>query len=93
MAALASPARGYEADAYAGAAGGVCGVFARVFLADAWPLGKLGHTHIPGGGERGILRCTPTAWKLRIDKNAETKPKNPMVADASEYHRKPESTL
>src|ERR1700674_795501 len=43
-----------KSDAYAGAAGGVCGGGAGDFLADSWPLGKDGtHAYSPGGGERG----------------------------------------
>src|SRR4029077_21134406 len=50
-----------KSDAYAGAAGGVCGGGAGDFPADSWRLGKDGaHAHWPGCGERGCTEgCTP----------------------------------
>src|SRR5207253_7157712 len=50
-----------KSNAYAGAAGGVCGGGARDFPADSWRLGKDGtHAYSPGGGERGCTDgCTP----------------------------------
>src|SRR5216684_7053244 len=50
-----------KSDAYAGAAGGVCGGGARDFLADSWRLGKDGtHAYTPGGDEQGCTDgCTP----------------------------------
>jgi hypothetical protein len=61
FASLASQAGATESDAYAGAAGGVCGGGARDFPADSWRLGKDGaHAFSPGGGERGCTDgCTP----------------------------------
>src|SRR5258707_1824330 len=55
FASLASQAGGLrKSDAYAGAAGCVCGGGAGDFLADSWRLGKDGtHAYSPGGGERG----------------------------------------
>src|SRR5438105_6532541 len=52
-----------KSDAYAGAAGGVCGGGARDFLADSWRLGKDGtHAYSPGRGERGCTDgCTPNS--------------------------------
>jgi len=52
-----------KSDAYAGAAGGVCGGGARDFLADSWRLGKDGtHAYSPGRGERGCTdECTPNS--------------------------------
>src|SRR6266478_554799 len=49
-----------KSDAYAGAAGSVCGGGARDFPADSWRLGKDGtHPYSPGG-ERGCTEgCTP----------------------------------
>src|ERR1700730_6491834 len=60
FAALASQAGFRKSDAYAGAAGRVCGGGARDFLADSWRLGKDGtHAYSPGG-ERGCTDgCTP----------------------------------
>ena len=51
-----------KSDAYAGAAGGVCGGGARDFLADSWRLGKDGtHAYSPIGVERGCTDgCTPS---------------------------------
>src|SRR5215469_6926137 len=50
-----------KSDAYAGAAGSVCGGGTRDFPADSWWLGKAGtHAYPPGGGERGCTDgCTP----------------------------------
>src|SRR5438874_13509522 len=52
-----------KSDAYAGAAGGVCGGGTRDFLADSRRLGKDGtHAYSPGRGERGCTDgCTPNS--------------------------------
>src|SRR6266480_4390511 len=63
FASLASQAGGVrKSDAYAGAAGGVCGGGAQDFPADSWRLGKDGtHAYSPGGGKRGCTDgCTPS---------------------------------
>src|ERR1700680_24170 len=51
----------WKSDAYAGAAGSVCGGRTRDFPADSWWLGKDGtHAYSPGGGKRGCTDgCTP----------------------------------
>ena len=71
-----------ESNAYAGAAGGVCGGCARDFPA-GW--GKMGHTHIrlAAASEDVLTGALRTAWKLRIDKNAKTSRKKPHVAERS----------
>src|SRR5437016_10285075 len=50
-----------KSDAYARAAGSVCGGGTRDFPADSWRLGQDGaHAYSPGGGERGCTDgCTP----------------------------------
>src|SRR2546429_9928528 len=56
-------------DAYARAAGGVCGGGSRDFLADSWRLGKMGHTHIrlAAANEDVLMGALRTAWKLRSE--------------------------
>ena len=47
-------------DAYARAAGGVCGGSTRSFPADPWRVGKDGaHTHSPGGSGQGCTDGCP----------------------------------
>jgi hypothetical protein len=74
-----------KSDAYAGAAGGVCGGGAQDFLADSWRLGKDGHTHIrlAAASQDVLTGALRTAWRLRIDKNAKTSRRNPHVAKRS----------
>src|SRR5207302_1543557 len=49
-----------KSDAYAGAAGGVCGGGAREYPADSWRLGEGGTPAYSPGGERGCTDgCTP----------------------------------
>ena len=68
-----------RSDAYARAAGGVCGGGARDFLADSRRWGKMGHTRIRLAASEDILTgALRTAWRLRIDK------KNPMWRSAAE---------
>jgi hypothetical protein len=50
------------------------------FPADSWRLGKMGHTHIrlAAASEDVLTGALRTAWKPRIDKDAETSRKKPM---------------
>src|SRR5438046_8029060 len=75
-----------KSDAYAGAAGSVCGGGTRDFPADSWRLGKMGHTHIrlAAASEDVLTGALRTAWKLRIDKNAKTSRKKTMWRSAAE---------
>ena len=65
-----------------------------IFLPIPGGWGKMGHTHIRlGATSEDVLRgALQTAWKLRMDKNAQTNRKNPHVAERSEVtdkkHRK-----
>ena len=69
----------WKSDAYAGAAGCVCGGGARDFSANSWGLGKDGHTHIrlAAASEDVLTGALRTAWRVRIDKNAKTSRRKP----------------
>jgi len=56
-----------------------------IFLPIAGGWGKMGHTHIRlAAASEGVLTgALRTAWKLRIDKNAKTSRKKPLVAERS----------
>ncbi len=80
FASLASQAAGLrKSDAYTGAAGGVCGGSAEIFLPIPGGWGKMGHTHIRlAAANKDVLTgALRTAWKLRVDKNAKTGRKKP----------------
>ena len=61
-----------------------------IFLPIPGGWGKMGHTHIrlAVASEDALTGALRTAWKLRVDKNAKTKPKNARVAVPSEYQIK-----
>ena len=55
-----------------------------IFLRIPGGWGKMGHTHIRLAASEDVLTgALRTAWKLRIDKNAKTSPKQPHVAGRS----------
>ncbi len=56
-----------------------------IFLPIPGGWGKMGHTHIrlAAASEDVLTGALRTAWKLRMDKNAKTSRKNPLVAERS----------
>ena len=61
-----------------------------VFLPIPGGWGKMGHTHIRLAAASGdvLTGALRTAWKLRIDQNAKTKPAKPQVAKRSGVTRR-----
>lgn len=56
-----------------------------IFLPIPGGWGKMGHTHIRlAAANKDVLTgALQTAWKLRVDKNAKTRRKNPRLAERS----------
>src|SRR5215468_5568997 len=54
-----------------------------IFLPTPGGWGKMGHTHIrlAAASEDVLTGALRTAWKLRVDKNAKTRRKNPHAAE------------
>jgi len=54
-----------------------------IFLPIPGGWGKMGHTHIrlAAASEDVLTGALRTAWKLRVDKNAKTRRKNPHAAE------------
>ncbi len=59
-----------------------------IFLQIPGGCGKMGHTHIRLAASEDVLTgALRTAWRLRIDKNAKTKPKKPPCGGAQRSNR------
>jgi hypothetical protein len=59
-----------------------------IFLPIPGDWGKMGHTHIRLAASEDVLTgALRTAWRLRIDKNAKTKPKKPPCGGAQRSNR------